>query len=277
VADDDLGITYDDPPVVEVVAAASFVRLPDSAMPLFGGLWESSWSQEFPKVEQQPPYPVPMERFGHEGRLPRLQLQLSPNFPSPRYWFLSDDGSELLQIQQDWFACNWRKVEPGSKYDRWPSRRVAFERWYRSLDNYLMAKGTGPLQPTQCEVTYINHIYPNSEWKDHGELNRITYLAGPPPTEMPVPVEQGSLNYQCLLNDDKDLPFGRLHIAAQPALARDGETPIYVIELTARGVPPSSDLSGVLAFLNRGREVIVRAFDTVMTPSMRREWGRHGT
>jgi len=277
VADDDLGITYDEPPVVEVVAATSFTRLPDVALPLFGSLWESAWSEEFPKVEQQPPYVAPAERFGQEMLSPRLSLQLSGNFPSPRYWFLSSEGSELLQLQQDWFACNWRKVEPGGRYDRWPSRRAAFDHWYRSLDGYLTEKGIGPLRPTQCEVTYINHVYPNSEWKDHSELSRIIHLAGAAPAEMPAPIEQGSLNYQCLLKDENGLSYGRLHIAAQPAFARDGSTPIYVIELTARGGPPTSDVDGVLAFLNKGREVIVRAFETVMTPSMQREWGRHGS
>jgi len=275
VAGEDLGINYVDPPVVEVVAAASFQRLPDLALPVFGGLWEASWYERFPKVEQQPPYPAPVERFDAGGFTTRMALQFGASYPAPRFWFLSSEGDELLQLQQDWFACNWRKVEPGSKYDRWPARRAAFKHWYGSLDEHVRSRGMDPLHATQCEVTYINHVYPGPEWKDHRDLGRITRLVGSPGDDMPLDLEQGRFGYQFLMKNEAGQPYGRLHITAQPAYAGDGSTPIYVIELTARGAPATPDLDGVLSLLDKGRDAIVRGFASVMTSSIQSEWGRH--
>ena len=53
-------------------------------------------------------------------------------------------GKEVVQAQPDWFACNWRRVSRGDEYDRWPSRRAAFERHFQELEEFVIDTDASP-------------------------------------------------------------------------------------------------------------------------------------
>src|ERR1700740_3023322 len=108
------------PPIVEVVVAVSFENLPPSSLVHYGAFWKERLSSTFPRVEEKPPYTAPVERFGGEGFAPQFRFLAEGEFPSPRFWFLNEPGDEILQLQRNWFACNWRKVNANSSYTHWP-------------------------------------------------------------------------------------------------------------------------------------------------------------
>lgn len=99
---------FDDPPVVETVLSVQFRELPKLGVAQIIRFWERELAAELPEVEQQPPYNIPIERFGDEFDGGPVRLAIAQDFPSPRFWFSS--GSDLVQIQPDWFAYNWRKA-----------------------------------------------------------------------------------------------------------------------------------------------------------------------
>jgi hypothetical protein len=69
-----------------------------------------------------------------------------------------------------------------------------------------------------------------------------------------------------------DTPAGRLHIALQPGYG--GSQAMFVLTLTARGRPSGPTNADVLAFLDIGREHIVRGFTSVTSTEMHAKWGR---
>jgi hypothetical protein len=69
-------------------------------------------------------------------------------------------------------------------------------------------------------------------------------------------------------------PFGRLHVAAEPAIRRSTGEEVYRITLTARGAPTGTGGDDVFGFLDLGREWIVRGFASITTEKMHQAWGR---
>lgn len=264
-------VTFGDPPVTEVVVALHFRPVDHLTVAHLGVLWRDVLASVFPHVEERSPYEPPIERFdGPVGA--GFSLRMDTRHPSPRLWCKSADDQELLQLQRDWFACNWRKVQPEAEYGRWPSRRAAFERWYRQFEHFVATENLGDVQPMQCEVTYINHITPNSAWTHHGQLDRLLTTIGRPQQFLPEPEEVGFRSSYVIAPHDE--PLGRLHVQCDPVLNTKDGSPAYLLNLTARGRPLSGTLDGALEFFDLGREWIVKGFMALTTQEAQDAWGR---
>jgi uncharacterized protein (TIGR04255 family) len=195
--------------------------------------------------------------------------------PEMRHWFLTADGQELIQLQREWFACNWRKVEEGAAYDRWRKRRTVFERHYSDLEEFVAREGVGHLVPTQCEVTYVNHIVTGDALTDLGNLPKLLRVVQPLQSELVPAPEQMQVGMSFIIREDSGAPVGRLHVTAQPAIRKEDRKPMVVLNLTARGKPEGEGLSGVMKFLDRGRHQIVVTFTELTTKDMHKQWGRY--
>ncbi|SRR6266498_119828 len=264
----DVIVSFASPPVVEVVVGVAYDGLASEAGALLAAFWKERLRQQFPSLQQQPPYSPTDEQFPLEGR--SISLNLIPGLPVARLWAQSGDGQEVLQLQPGWFACNWRKVQSGQEYDRWSSRRNAFKHNFEALSDYLSREGAGQPKVRQCEVTYINHITVSEAWSKHSDIAEIFEIA--PHLNTPYPLEQASYQAQYGLERDGE-PYGRLYTKVLPAFGADGRTPLYVFELTARGVPQGDDVEGALAFLDQGRRAIDLTFVALTTELMHEEWG----
>ncbi len=266
----DASVSFGAPPVVEVVAGVALDGLEGSdAGPLLAAYWRERLRERYPRLEQQPPYRPTLEQFPTASAFSGLQWVVG--VPPIRLWALTRDGGELLQLQPGWFACNWRKVLPHDEYDRWDVRRHAFSRWFTDLAAFLDQEGRSDLRVTQCEVTYINHIRSGKAWSSHGHLDRVINVSLGKPT--PYKFEQITAEAQFLM-EEHGQPYGRVHAKVLPAFDKDGRTPLYVFELTARGAPRGEGLPGALDFMDQGRAAINSLFVAMTTESMHEEWGR---
>ncbi len=261
------------PPVTEVVIAVRFKRASNYSLPSLGDLARRLEVGGFGAVEERTGYEAPVERFGlGAGWVGELSLELSSGPPPIRYWFLNEAGDELLQIQPNWFAANWRKVEPSAQYGRWDARWEAFEKWLIVVADSVSDED---LAFDQVEVTYINHIEPDSVWEGHGDapevftplaLARGAFLGSP---------EQCSADLKFVMESpEHGKQLGRLHVAIKPAKSRPTGTPLFVMDLTARGAPIGAGLGGVQAFAELAREWIVRGFADLTTEAMHKVWER---
>jgi uncharacterized protein (TIGR04255 family) len=266
--------SFKTPPVTEVVLGVSFRAIAGLSVPYLGQLWRENFAEHFPSIEEQPPYVPPVERFDPGGMMPNISLEFQA-VTIPRLWFLTRDGDELLQVQRNWFACNWRKVTPGAAYDRYPPRRAAFEKWFTTLSDFVRHNDLGEIAPVQCEVTYVNHILSNSAWQNLGQLDRVVKFVNRVKGDFLREPDQVRVNAQYIISNASDEPIGRLHLDAQPAFRTEDRKPMFVLNLTARGKPEGDDLNGILAFLDRGRQWIVEAFVDMTTEEMQKEWGRY--
>jgi uncharacterized protein (TIGR04255 family) len=260
---------FRDPPVIEVVLAVTFRPIPGFRIVHYGQLWERHFKEAFPTVLEQARVQPLIEQLDSPGRGAELTLELAMTPPLPRAWFIGPDASQLVQVQNDWFARNWRKVEADREYPRYPNLRQPFAKDFRQFVDYVRQAVLEPVEPTQCELSYINHIVA----PDGLQLSDILTIVQHRPTDdLPSP-EAMRLAVQYVIARG-DEAVGRLHVTAEPAVRRADGRPVTVLTLTARGRPLSRDLDGVLAFFDLGHEQIVHAFERLTTQRMHELWGR---
>jgi uncharacterized protein (TIGR04255 family) len=263
-------VSFTSPPVVEIVVGVAFDGLSAEMGALLSALWKERLRNEFPVLQQQPPYSPPDEQFPSSGRALSITLNLVP-VPNVRLWAQSSDGQRLVQLQPGWFAYNWRQLSPREEWSRWKDRRNEFRTYFDTLSQYLTQEGAGQPKIRQCEVTYINHIFASESWSLHSDFAKIFRIA--PQVELPCDLEQMSLQAQFVLEHDNE-PYGRLYAKITPAFGPDGITPLYVFELTARGAPQGDSIEGAINFLDLGRRAANRTFVALTTETMHQEWGR---
>lgn len=264
---------FDKPPLDEVALSVQFNPIANLQAPQQGLLW-SEFREAFPRTEQHPPVDPIIETF----ELPQkrtVSIELVSGLPSPRCWFLNEGGTELIQIQQDRFTHNWRKVGEGDTYPRYEHVRDKFISELEIFHSFLDREKLGPFSPVQCAVTYINHIDTNNVWSTHGELGKVfTNWGNRYSDDFLGEPEQVRFASQYVFSDDDGQPLGRLHVSTQSAFRTDGNLPILVMDMTARGRPDGDGIDGILRFLNKGREMIVRSFASLTTPEMHKVWGK---
>lgn len=264
---------FANPPVIEVVLSVQFNPLTELQAPQLGLLW-NEFRSRFPKAEQQPPLDSIMEKFGVRGP-GKVNVRFEMGVPVPRCWFLNEAGTELIQVQQDRFVHNWRKVGEEDTYPRYEYIRETLKTELHTFCQFLARERLGQLVPNQCEVTYVNHIVSGEGWEKHGQIGQVvtvwsshysdTFLSDPEDVRYAV---------RYVIPDEAGNPLGRLHLSIEPAYRVKDDKPIFVLELTARGRPTGEGLEGVLRFLDIGREWIVRGFTSITSPTMHKIWER---
>ncbi|MDP1795471.1 MAG: TIGR04255 family protein, partial [Acidimicrobiales bacterium] len=237
------------------------------------GLLGEFWHQvrdEFPIVETQPPYEMPIETLADEVQAETARVELLESLPIPRLWFRSEDGTQLLQVQSNWFAFNWQSAGGDAPYPRYPAVEERFLRYVRMLVEFLEVNGVGDVGPTQCEVTYINHITlaPGASFDDV-----LTLTSATSHEFLPAPAQHRHVVVYPMTTPTGDR-FGRLHIASAPGVRRTDNVPILGLNLTARGFPLGHGEDGILGFMRLGREWVVRGFADVTSARMHEIWGR---
>ena len=235
------------------------------------GLFWDRIRGEFPKVTEQAPLDLPRE----VEQEPRRSLEPTLRFetataPPVRVWFVSKSGNELLQLQQDRFARNWRRGDVSGRYPSYENIRGPFERDLRTFEKFMSDEKLGALKPVQAEVTYVNHIRPGV-WTTHSELDKVLVNWTAAQGQFLDAPEDARLAWRYVIRDGKKFA-GRLHVAAQPAYAVDD--PIFLLTLTARGNPLGPGIEGALKFLDLGHEWIVRGFADLTRPAMQQVWKR---
>ena len=266
---------FADPPIVEVALSVQYEPLTALHIPAMGLLW-SEFRDGFPNVEEHAPLEPVIERFGVKGpKRVGVRVEMMAKPPVPRCWFLNEAGTELIQVQRDRFVHNWRKVGEGEDYPRFEHVQHRFKDELAIFESFVRREKLGKLVPTQCEVTYVNHIVAGRGWERHGQLDEVLALFVPKNDGafLPEP-EDARMGVRYVIPGADDQPLGRLHVTMDPVYRREDDQPMLLMNLTARGRPDGEGLDGVLRFLNVGREWVVRAFAAVTTPQMHKIWGR---
>lgn len=267
---------FSNPPVVEVALSVQFEPLKFLHSPQLGLLYQR-FRGRFPKTEEHAPLEPKIERFETPaGPQARIQIKMMHESPVPRCWFVNDHGTELVQIQQDRFTRNWRKVIGDENYPRYENHiRPSFKEDLVGFEEFILEEGIGKLIPTQCEVTYVNHIVSGAVWQQHGQTGKVLTLFAPKYSEVFLPdLEEARVSGSFVVPGADGEPIGRLRFSVEPAFRRKDDVPLLVLNLVARGRPQGVGIPGVMSFLDTGRNWIVRGFAAITTPEMHRMWGR---
>jgi uncharacterized protein (TIGR04255 family) len=247
-----------------------------TADPLDIASFAASVRTDFPKRQEQPSHAPLEESFEPPAKAPAFSIELLDRPPMPRFWLLSEHESRLIQIQHDFFAFNWRKVEETREYPRYSELRRNFRDFASQFEVVLQQAGKGALEPAWCEVTYVNHIEAPSESTQRLELSDVLSFIAPLPRDATVPrLEDTQLNQRFRVETDGD-PVGRLHLAVASAFRASDFRPIWTLTLIGRLRTDEATLDGGLRRLDDCREMIVRAFISLTTPQMHETWGIEG-
>lgn len=137
-------IAYSRSPVIETALGMEFVAGSfdaGQALEVRDRLRES-----YPRVELLPALP-PLPPLGLSGSFFGVSVGSHPN----RWWFISEDDSHLVQLQQDRLLLNWRKTPGRAEYPRHHNLVPTFIRVLASVDDAL-----GGVSPTSLETDYYN-------------------------------------------------------------------------------------------------------------------------
>jgi uncharacterized protein (TIGR04255 family) len=265
---------FESPPVNEVVLGVQFEPLEGLQTAHLGLLW-SRFRSDFPVVEQQPPLPPqPPEDLSGTVKPIEIQVQMLSAPPSPRLYFISESGNQLVQVQNDRFIANWRRVRDEDTYPRYEAVRAYFAQGLRGLLDFADAESLGPIRFKQCEVIYLNQLPAGEGWKDFGDLGEVLAFWTGEMSDVSLPEpEASSVAFQFLLPDAR-APRGRLYVDVRPSLRATDLSPLLAMNLTARVPLEEGSPESVLAAVDFGREWIVRAFASTTTPHMHTVWGR---
>jgi uncharacterized protein (TIGR04255 family) len=261
----DVGIAlpdYGKPPIVEVVFAVALRPMSLSLVDLARFGWERL-GDSYPARQEQSPQPVATESFdaGSQNLVPTLSLLTGA--PPVRLWFGSEDKTRLVQLQRDWMAYNWQGTSTEGPYPKYETIERSFLSIFDSFADYVaqLRPAAPDVAPHQCELSYINHVFPGRTWERHGQLNKVIRLAGKAGSFLPEP-EDGQLMFRYRIpHEGKDI--GRLYVQVLPG--RRDQSQVIQLNITARGAPLSPDREGMVSFFRLAHEWVVRGFAAVTT------------
>ncbi|MFD1381016.1 TIGR04255 family protein [Fodinicurvata halophila] len=133
---------FTSPPLIEVALGVQFTPL-ENLQTLHGGIIWEAYKDKYPYTKELPPLPHVLETFGrrqvHSSIPFKLSLQDRPDVP--RYWFISENNDQLIQIQKDRFLQNWRKESSKAEYPRYESIREDFFLTIKLFVEHLLTLG----------------------------------------------------------------------------------------------------------------------------------------
>lgn len=246
-------ISYEKPPVNEVVCSVLFDPIKALLTPHIGLLWQR-FQPDYPFCDDVAPVAPNVEVFNNH--VIETMLQLSDIPPLPRVWFISSDETKVVQIQRDRLIHNWRKICPDSEYPTYDSLIKAFQGHFKSFNVFLQEAELGTIQIRQYELSYVNQISQGEGWETLEDIGKIF-----PDFKWQNSLERFLPKPQYIhWHTTFDLPdeFGRLHISIRNGLADNH--PTLVFELSVRGIGKYRSLDLMQNWFDVAHECTVKAF-----------------
>jgi uncharacterized protein (TIGR04255 family) len=244
--------------------------------PLFGlrginlGPLRERWRGTYPRVEEQPPLPPAVEALPTPGEL-TFQLNVGA-VPPVRHWFLSESGTQLVQLQQDRLIVNWREGTPVEPYPRYGALRQQFEERITDLQQFLRDEDLGELDVTQAEVNYINGVKVGD--RDQGDLSPLLRHWGDLSANHLGNPEQASATLVFRVPDIGRGPV-RMHIAINPAQWAPDAAPAIFFTLMVRGAPTAATTDAALQFMDGAHDHLLTSFNELTSDTVHQAWGQH--
>ncbi len=232
--------SFDKPPLVEVVLGVQFSPLEALKTPHYGDFWQTI-KNEFPTLEDHPPLPPTIERFGTAGP-PTIEFTNVP--PIRRSWFVSPDKTGIIQLQRDRFLHNWRRVQESDTYPRYDQVMKPFLAKLELFSKFVADNNLGELKHNQYELTYVNRIAQDEAWISNAQTGRIfPDLCWRTTSDRFLPEPEAvNWNTKFVLPENS----GRLHVSLRTVVLPNGESNLF-LEMNARGFPQGRNESGMEA------------------------------
>lgn len=252
-------VRFHRPPINELVIATYFNP------PLFMlrsehiGLFWSKIRKEFPAVEQQAPV----------GGAEALQSLSGEFFPMPRFWFVSEDQINLIQLQKNAFMLNWRRRD--ADYPHFAENlKPAFDKYYRIFEEVAREDaGATEINVDLCELTYINMIEACEYWRGPQDTARVIPSFVMPETRIATSAAP-AFNCTYVYVPSKNLQL-RVGIRNGEKTASP-ETPVLVLEIKATGRLGQVGKSAADEWFERAHDAIIACFVGMTSEDIQRTY-----
>lgn len=119
---------------------------------------------DYPRIDRQPAFtgygvhPTPNNALHQQ----HAEFIIGPGMPQ-RWHFLTEDNHRLVQLQENFLAANWRRMDKGPgeiEYPGFDAQLAEFERWVNvleTIDTDRPPESPFP-NPDRCEISYDNLI-----------------------------------------------------------------------------------------------------------------------
>jgi uncharacterized protein (TIGR04255 family) len=261
---------YDNPPLNEVVCGILFKRIDAFLNPYLGLLWERYRPEYAECLEVVPLVPV-IERFDKPSP-PEPQADLEAPL-LPRTWFVHANGNGVIQVQRDRFLHNWRKIRPDDAYPRYRHVISMFQSHLSQFTQFLAEHNLGVVTPLQYELTYINHIMQGEGWDTIHDVGKIfPHFAWEESEDSFLSSPESVLWQTSFVLPNQ---AGRLRTKLQSATRRGDGHPLFVFELTVRGIGTHTTLDTMWHWFELAHEWVVRGFADLTNPQVQKDiWRR---
>ncbi|MGH8726895.1 MAG: TIGR04255 family protein [Burkholderiales bacterium] len=254
---------YKNPPVVEVVSGFVLQPVQGLTLPHFGLFWHRIRDQ-YPESRHAPPLVM-------EESLPSDQE--SGFFPPPRIWLISKTQDELIQLQRDRFYFNWREGPNKSKYASYAEIFQRFQESWKLYTTFLTDVGLEQPVIRECELTYINHIPSSTAGASMKEAVNVFVSLASLRGETGFLPSPRSITWTA----SYELPEskGRLNARIHPALRGNEKEPIFLLELSAKGLGTEATKETIETWFKVAHEWIVKGFEDLTSREFQqRVWGK---
>ncbi len=238
-------IAFRNPPINEVVVSTYFNPSLSGLRSEHIGLFWGEIKQDFPVVSQHPP-------VGTE-----LDVRSKEAFPMPRYWFISEDEINLIQVQKNAFMFNWRGRN--EEYPRFHKDiKPTFDKYYGRFGEFIK-KETEMEYPTidLCELAYINAVKQCEDWNGVMDTSNIipSFSILNIGAVYPDPVVL-NCNYIYRISNNLQINV-RIRSAV---MAQDENVPVLIFEIRASGRLGQVVKSGADEWFEQAHDAIINCF-----------------
>jgi uncharacterized protein (TIGR04255 family) len=257
-------INFNNPPLNEVVIGVQFSP-PNEYNQLYAFEVWNLYKKDYPQVQEKPYLPSSFETFGISQTGHQIINLGGANHD--RFWFISENGNELIQFQNDKLFHNWRKLEDeASLYPRYDAIIKKFSSELDILLNYFKKFDQRDTIINQCEISYISHIKFDITDQDimHSFFNCFNFKE--------QDASDFAVTFRRSIKRDNN-PVGRLICDIKVANDQKGN-PMILVNLTVRGAPASGRREDAIKFINEGHNSIIETFENITTKEAHRIWGK---
>ena len=251
-------ITYENPPIHEIVCGVLFDPIKGLQTSHFGILWQK-FRPDFSRVENHIPIaPVSQEDFDNQTKL-----------PPQRIWFVHKDDNAIIQVQFNRFLHNWRKIRPDDKYLGYETVVENFERYLSGFQDFLAEENLENLVARHYELTYIDHILQNQGWETLNNLEKVFPSFASLKSQNMFSTAIREINWQTVFSLPND--SGQLTLSIRSGQRTSDNLPLLRIEFTAHSNQPYKPRR---EWFDYAHEVILKHFSNLMSDEIQERWGR---
>ena len=258
-------VAFAKPPVTEVVFSVSLALSQPLHTAHVGAYWLRI-RDRFPQVQELPPLdPIAMAQAA-DGQLQlRLHMDMRDLPPLRRTWFVTEDGRDLIQIQEDRFIFNWRRNAIDSGYPGFSQVNERFEEHFAEFLAFLTEEGLSAVAYPLLELVYVSQITAENGLSDVGFTAALADHRRDESRSRYLPKPLG-INAQSLY----PLPYGMGHLQVQAQANQN----VVRLDISARGVPGHGE-KGRRTWFETAHEAIVQGFVDVTAGELHeRHWER---